>query len=49
VRSEQSGRSRSELPMTVGTASTREFARRLCPVLRRFLDANNNEALGTLS
>jgi len=32
VRSEQSGRSRSELPMTVGTASTREFARRLCPV-----------------
>src|ERR1700730_3348873 len=32
VRSEQSGRSRSELPMTAGTASTREFARRLCPV-----------------
>jgi hypothetical protein len=33
VRSEQSGRSRSELPMMVGTASTREFARRLRPVL----------------
>ncbi len=32
VRSKQSGRRRSELPMTVGTASTREFARRLCPV-----------------
>ena len=27
-----SGRSRSELPMTVGTASTCESARRLCPV-----------------
>jgi hypothetical protein len=26
---------RSELPMTVGTASTREFARRLCPVRAR--------------
>ena len=33
VRSEQSGWSRGERPMTVGTASTREFARRLCPVL----------------